>query len=392
MNRAYQLLSLYLLIPSALHSAELENKKLNVNEQVYYRFIKAYSNMIHAEQREYCYGIRVSPDEEYVVSMGLGHGYDNNCYVRLHSTQNGKNQLLSENYIFTSAKIIYDAAWSPDSAYVVIEDHSQSSAFPIQSPQPQAHVAASYQDKEKCYYTLASSCPTSPVQRTVVFTPNHTHGISSHASLCHPYYNDFYLPEQSCFLNNGTLIAIYAPEIQNIVIITNTFKKPAQYIHSMPNVTAANLSGELPIIGRLNGEVNLLNPDTGLILTTLPAFSGKAVTAVALARKRIAALSERHINILSQENGRKIAQYTHTGPHKPQLLRLNPSGTIVVYNAHRSLFIFASATAQSLQKIRLDEVPHSLFFGKKGLIVGTSQSIKKFVCTKPKDKKQKEDT
>jgi len=381
MHIAHCVFTLSLLIASALYSAQSENKKLNVREPAKYRFLKIYSNTCHADNGETCYKMCVSPDGKYVLSIGSD---DKGCYARLHSTQDGKNRELCENHIFTSAKIIHDAVWSRDSAYVVIEDNKKSGAFPIQSPQPQAYVAAAYQD-QKCYYTVASSCPTHPGQLTVEFTLDHTCGDSLYADVYHA-------PEQSCFLNNGTWIALYTPVTRTVMIITNPFKQPAQLVRTLRNVTAADLFSRFPIIGRSDGTVAILNTNTNALKGIRRAFSNTAITAVAIACKRIAALSsEGCIKILSQKTGRTIALYQHKDPHEPGLLRFNPSGEMVVYSAHQSLFTVDAGTAQLLQKIHLDGIPHSLFVDKEQFIVGTSQSITKFARTNQKSKDHQKD-
>jgi|GEM_PF-3184064 len=383
MYRIYRLLLFIVFIPQLLHCAALDKKtkipRLLIQQHTYPHYP-------HFEEQ--CSHLSVSPNEKYYLTVGY-EAKKNKSYVRLHKADDGSTQKIMDvacAYVLEYESRVNNITWATDSSRFCVNTDNWGEDIRIPSSLESTGATQHSQDDEKTYYyTSTQNTPQGPAHVTFQSIP-----YSGQLKTC-----DTYFPneggkaqpiQQSRLLNNDTLIAIYVPRTQSVYITDNPHMEDSQElalepIHPIQNVTAADLLNKLPIIGRLNGDVNILDLNSGKIIETT-SVSSQAITGVAQAHDRIAALfAQRYITIVSRATGKKIAEYHHSGPWQPQLMRLNATGDILVYNAGKSLFTIDLKTVVALCAIHLDDNPHTLFFGETGLFVGTPQSITQYSAT-----------
>lgn len=389
MKITFYLVSLcYLLAQFSLYAAEPIEKKIDVDQKKF-ELVTAYINKNHAQQHETCYFATLAPDEKKMMSVG----YDRRFgwyYGRLHNTIDGKDLSDAKGSVwFTSATPINSATWSQDSAYFnCIDRDAHMRLIRIeQTQQAQAHGAL-----PPYSYHFAFRTNRDPHATINTFTHK-----SNFANFSWQFTipkdqsasSNYCIPQQTCLLNKDQWVGMYAPIDRSFIIFD---LKKNMYVVSDINITTADLSYATPILGKADGRVIILNPQSGATLTTIQAFTRKAVTAVALAPHYVAALSDFDIKILSRLDGKTVSEYTHHEPYQPQLLRFIQAGVhageVVAYVAGRVLTTFGAKKGIRLKTIALDGEPHSMLSGTTGLYVGTAFSITRFVPKEVKDKKE----
>ena len=392
MKRAFKFLPLHILISLSLYAAESVEQKIDINQKnkSHFKLVPAYTYQTHAQQNENCYLMRLSSDGRTMMSVGYDD-HDKKYYLRIHTTDNGQD-IRQRDGKWTghiSATRVYDAAWSPDTAYVGYITKDKHTILPIQPPGAFGHVGISYRYGAKYFYNLITRTENGIGTVFITCYNKYTCLLNIKKQIKIRQNPTCNFPEQSCFLNHGHWVGIYTPNAHCFGILDI---KTTQTVLTRDDVTAADLSKRTPIIGTASGEVCILNPQTGTAVTTIQAFTDKAVTAVALAPEYVAALSESNIRIFSRLTGTRLSEYAHEGAHRPRLLRFIlagvHAGNIAAYVAGKKLITFNATTAKKLRTIALDSQPHSMISHQTGLYVGTALSITRFAPKEVTDKKE----